>query len=69
MLALLRRVRKDIRIRSHRVVAPPQWLEIGKKTPPQITFNNTRSSIKLGSTPDPHNITIVLNMSFHFFLL
>ena len=45
-------VRKGIRIGS------PQGLEIGKKTYPQIIFNNPRSSINPGSVPDPNFIMI-----------
>ena len=30
------------------------WVKIGKKTPLQIIFNNSRSSIKPGSAPDPN---------------
>ncbi len=44
-----------IRIRSTGL-EPPAGLETGE-TPPQIIFNNPRSSIKPGSAPDPTFLT------------
>ncbi len=35
-------------------LSPPQGLQIGQ--PPQIIFNNSRSSIKPESAPDPNNL-------------
>ncbi len=45
MIALHRRVRKEIRIGPCRVKL--------ETTPPEIIFDNSRSRIKLGSAPDP----------------
>ncbi len=45
-----------IRTVPHRVGVPRRELEIIKKTPSKLIFNNPRSSIKPESVPDP-NIT------------
>ena len=64
MLALPRRVRRDIRI-------GPAWLKPpagarNRKTPPQIILNNPRSSIKPESAPDPK--FFYFNSVFLYFL-
>ena len=41
---------------------PLQGLEIGKKLPPKLIFNNPRSSIKPESAADPNNF---YSMSFN----
>ena len=61
---MLRRVRKGIRIGPRSVRALLRGLEIGKKTPPQISFNNPRSSIKPKSAPDPINIKDIFACTF-----
>ena len=50
MVALPSRIRKEIMIGPRRVRVPRKR----KKTPLQIIFNNSRSSIKPGSAPDPN---------------